>query len=234
MSIKTNIGRIKQELEVKDCKLIAVTKTKPAVDISQAYEAGVVDFGENKVQELVDKQEQLPKDIRWHMIGHLQRNKVKYIVPFVALVHAIDSYRLLKEINKQAKKAERTVQCLLQIHIAQEESKFGLSEQELYEIIEDKDFAKLQHVAVMGLMGMATFTENKEQMRKEFRGLKKLFEKVKLEELPPNMQMKELSMGMSNDYKIALEEGSTMVRVGSAIFGERNYPTKTPGPQRKP
>lgn len=223
MGIKKNIALFTATLLNKDCKLIAVSKTKPISDILQAYESGINNFGENKVQELSDKHEQLPEDISWHMIGHLQRNKVKYIAPFVALIHSVDSYRLLKEINKQGKKIDRVINCLLQVHISEEESKFGLSEQELYEIIQDEDFIKLHHVHIKGFMGMATFTEDKEQVRKEFRSLKNLFEKVKDEDLPSNMQMQELSMGMSGDYDIALEEGSTMIRVGSAIFGSRNY-----------
>ena len=173
---------------------------------------------------MVDKQKQMPKDIRWHMIGHLQRNKVKYIVPFVHLIHAVDSERLLKEIEKQAEKEERTVDCLLQMHIAEEETKFGLSEEELFEILRGEMLAKAKHIRIKGLMGMATFTENEEQVRREFRHLRQIFERAKADpQLPEHVQMQELSMGMSGDYQIALEEGSTLLRIGTNIFGSRNY-----------
>ncbi|MBS9522867.1 YggS family pyridoxal phosphate-dependent enzyme [Litoribacter ruber] len=221
MAIKENLQEIKNTFINPDCLLVAVSKTKPKEDLQEAYEAGIRDFGENKVQELVDKQPQLPSDIRWHMIGHLQRNKVKYIAPFVHLIHGVDSFKLLKEINKQAKKAERTIPCLLQVHIAEEDSKFGFDETELLQLIESGELKTLEHVEIKGLMGMATFTENEEQIRREFSGLKSLFDKLKTLPLPANMKMEELSMGMSGDYLIAQEEGSTMVRIGSAIFGAR-------------
>lgn len=224
MSVAKNLEELQAKLSTYPCQLVAVSKTKPVEVLKEAYEAGVRDFGENKVQEMVDKYEQLPKDIKWHMIGHLQRNKVKYIVSFVHMIHSVDSARLLKEIEKQARKEERVVDCLLQMHIAEEESKYGLSEEELLEILHGEMLAKTKHVRVRGLMGMATFTENEEQVRKEFKFLKQIFEKVKADtQLPENVEMKELSMGMSGDYQIALEEGSTMLRIGTTIFGERNY-----------
>jgi pyridoxal phosphate enzyme (YggS family) len=223
MSIAESIEKFKNVIENEQCTLVAVSKTKPAEDILQAYQAGLKDFGENKVQEMTEKFEQLPKDIHWHMIGHLQRNKVKYIAPFVYLIHSVDSMRLLKEINKQGHKVGRVIDCLLQIHIAREESKFGLDEGELKELLESQEFAGMSHVQVKGLMGMATNTDNIETIRDEFRSLKVLFEKIKSDYSLPNLQMQELSMGMSSDYLIAIEEGSTMVRVGSAIFGARNY-----------
>ncbi|MEK6481439.1 YggS family pyridoxal phosphate-dependent enzyme [Catalinimonas sp. 4WD22] len=224
MSVAKNLEQLQPKVSSFHCLLVAVSKTKPVEVLKEAYEAGVRDFGENKVQEMVDKYEQLPKDIKWHMIGHLQRNKVKYIVPFVHMIHSVDSARLLKEIEKQARKVDKTVDCLLQMHIAEEESKFGLSEDELFEILHGEMLAKAKHVRVRGLMAMATFTENEEQVRKEFKFLKQIFEKVKADtQLPENVDMKELSMGMSGDYQIALEEGSTMLRIGTTIFGERNY-----------
>ncbi len=223
MDIKENLSRLKKTLTNPDCLLVAVSKTKPIKYIQEAYDAGIRDFGENKVQELTDKQPHLPNDIRWHMIGHLQRNKVKYIAPFVHLIHGVDSYKLLKEINKQARKANRTIPCLLQVHIAKEESKFGFSEDELQDLINNKPVDELSHVKIVGLMGMATNTGDQNRVRMEFSGLKTLFDTLKSRDLPANFEMKEISMGMSGDYQIALEEGSTMVRIGSAIFGERNY-----------
>ena len=224
MSIKHHIAALKKELPA-NCQLIAVSKTQPADRIREAYDAGQRVFGENKVQELVPKYEALPKDIEWHMIGHLQSNKVKYIAPFVHLIHGIDSARLLEEVNKQGYKIQRVVNCLLQVHIAQEETKFGFSEKEIMDLLASSQLLQWKNVRVTGLMGMATFTENKQQVRNEFRALKTLFEKLKTHALPHNFFMDELSMGMSGDYKIAIEEGSTMIRVGTAIFGERNYPT---------
>lgn len=222
MNLKNNIEKILQQTQNKESLLVAVSKTKPIADILLAYQAGIRDFGENKVQELIEKQPDLPQDIRWHMIGHLQRNKVKFIVPFVHLIHGVDSFRLLKEINKQGKRINRVIPCLLQIFIAEEESKFGFSKEELYDMLQDPAMETLQHVKVKGLMGMATFTENQEQIRKEFKTLKDLFETLKSGPYKnPNFAMEELSMGMSGDYLIALEEGSTIIRVGSAIFGER-------------
>ncbi len=222
MSLKNNLAKITNQLEGKRCRLIAVSKTKPIEDIMQAYEAGIRDFGENKVQELIQKQPELPADIRWHMIGHLQRNKVKFIAPVVHLIHGVDSAKLLKAINKEGEKIGRKISCLLQIYIAQEESKFGFSKEELYDMLHDPAMAAMGYVAIKGLMGMATFTENPDQIRREFKALKDLFEALKQEQVTlPDFAMEELSMGMSGDYKIAVEEGSTMVRIGSAIFGER-------------
>lgn len=220
MSIAKNIIDFKKN--IGDCQLIAVSKTKPNEDLMEAYEAGQRALGENKVQELCDKAESLPKDIEWHMIGHLQRNKVKYIVPFVHLIHSVDSFRLLKEINKQAKKVERVVPVLLQVHIAEEENKFGLDEKELHELLDSEEFKNMEYVEIKGLMGMATFTEDTEKIRREFKFLKQLFDKIAQQHNDEKLKLTELSMGMSGDYEIAIEEGSTMIRVGSKIFGERN------------
>ena len=220
MNIKNNINNLRQSIP-PNCRLIAVSKTNSVEKIKEAYDAGQRSFGENRVQELTPKFEALPKDIEWHMIGHMQSNKVKYVAPFIHLIHSVDSYNLLEEINKQATKVNRTISCLLQIHIAEEESKFGFSEQEAFDLLHADSIKDLDHVTIVGLMGMATFTDDKSQVRKEFKGLKTFFEKLKSSNLPTNVLMKELSMGMSGDYQIALEEGSTMVRVGSAIFGER-------------
>jgi pyridoxal phosphate enzyme (YggS family) len=208
-------------LQGTPCKLIAVTKTKPVDMLLEAYEAGCKMFGENKVQEMVNKYEVLPKNIEWHLIGHLQTNKVKYIAPFVSLIHSIDSFKLLQEVNKQAQKANRTIPCLLQIHIAEEENKFGLSYEEAEALLQMPELTKMQHVKICGLMGMATFTENRAQIRKEFRGLKTFFDKLKNQSMPLNVEIHELSMGMSGDYPIAIEEGSTLIRVGNSIFGAR-------------
>jgi hypothetical protein len=221
MDIKSNLLAIKKSFKNLNCELIAVSKTKPIEDLKEAYEAGIRDFGENKVQEIQWKQAEMPEDARWHMIGHLQSNKVKYIASFVHLIHGVDSFKLLKEINKQGKKVDRAVPILLQIHIAEEENKFGFDLAELEEMIADADFSAFTHVKIVGLMGMATFTENQDQVRKEFRGLKSLFEAMKSRALPEFVEMEELSMGMSGDYQIAQEEGSTMVRIGSSIFGAR-------------
>lgn len=223
MDIKNNIKKIQDFLSGKPARLVAVSKTKPAYLIQKAYDEGLRIFGENKAQELSEKHEVLPKDIEWHMIGHLQRNKVKYIAPFVALIHSVDSLRLLKEIDKQAEKNDRIIDCLLQVHIAEEDTKFGLSEEELKEMLASPEFKALKNIRVVGLMGMATFTEDQDQIRREFKSLKNIFDKLAHLETPANVSMEELSMGMSGDYEIALEEGSTLVRVGSAIFGERNY-----------
>lgn len=222
MDIKNNIEEFKNYLSDKACKLVAVSKTKPSSMIKEAYDASHRIFGENRAQEMLEKYEELPKDIEWHMIGHLQRNKVKYIADFVDTIHSIDSPRLLKEVNKQAKKSDRIIKCLLQIHIAKEESKFGLDEGELFDLLTSDTYAEYKNVKVIGLMGMATFTEDEERIRNEFKYLKGLFDKAKETNLPDNTEMNELSMGMSGDYKIAIEEGSTMIRVGSLIFGERN------------
>ena len=212
MNIKTNITNILLDLDEK-VQLVAVSKTKPTNYIFEAYQAGQRIFGENKVQELIEKSANLPVDIQWHMIGHLQTNKVKYIAPFVSLIHSVDSKKLLIEIEKRAKQHERVIHCLLQIHIAQETSKFGLSENEALELLE----MKLANVSIDGLMGMATFTDNKQQIRSEFKSLKNTFEKAKRK----FHKLSILSMGMSGDYEIAIEEGSNMIRVGSSIFGSR-------------
>lgn len=223
MDIQANLESVKKSFINPDCTLIAVSKTKPLEDLQKAYEAGIRDFGENKVQEIQAKQPEMPADTRWHMIGHLQSNKIKYIAPFVHLIHGVDSFKLLKEIDKAGKKINRAIPVLLQMHIAMEESKFGFDRAELEEMLTSAEFTDLTHVKIEGLMGMATFTENQEQIRLEFRGLKQLFEELKNRNLPDFMKMTELSMGMSGDYQIAQEEGSTMVRIGSAIFGARNY-----------
>ena len=224
MSITENLKQIGSQLAPYQATLVAVSKTKPEADILAAYEAGHRHFGENKVQELAGKYEALPKDIHWHMIGHLQRNKVKYIAPFVHLIHGVDSERLLHEINKQGQKAGRTIACLLQVHIASETTKFGFSPEQALALTQ-QGMADLTHVQVTGLMGMATNTPDLEQVAKEFRGLKSLADKIENSTSSPQITMKELSMGMTNDYKIACAEGSTMVRIGSAIFGARNYQT---------
>ncbi len=221
MNIKTNINYLRQNLPA-GCTLVAVSKTQPIDVIAEAYAVGQRVFGENKVQELVPKHEALPKDISWHMIGHLQSNKVKYIAPFVDCIQSVDSVKLLQEIDKQARKNNRTIRCLLQVFIASEETKFGFSEEEVRELIASGGLGELHNVSITGLMGMATFTDDEAKVRREFRKLKLFFEALKKENLPPNMQMTELSMGMSGDYPIAVEEGSTIVRVGTAIFGERN------------
>ncbi|MDP2041611.1 MAG: YggS family pyridoxal phosphate-dependent enzyme [Algoriphagus sp.] len=222
MNIKANLEFVKKSFVNPECKLIAVSKTKPLEDLREAYKAGIRDFGENKVQEIQAKQPEMPADTRWHMIGHLQSNKVKYIAPFVHLIHGVDSFKLLQEINKQGKKIDRQLSVLIQMHIAEEESKFGFDQAELEEMFASKEFSELTHVKIQGLMGMATFTDKQDQIRKEFRGLRQLFENLKNRNLPEFVEMKELSMGMSGDYQIAQEEGSTMVRIGSAIFGSRN------------
>lgn len=201
--------------------LVAVSKTKPAEDLQIAYDTGQRIFGENKVQELTEKYEVLPKDIEWHFIGHLQSNKVKYIAPFVSTIHAVDSLKLLKEINKQAKKNDRVISCLLQFHIADEESKFGLNLEEAQQILSSNEFVELQNISIVGVMGMATFTDDEEQIREEFRTLENYFHVVKSHFFKYNDAFRHLSMGMSGDYKIAIEEGSTMIRLGSSIFGSR-------------
>ncbi len=225
MSIKSNIKELLAELSGSNAKLIAVSKTQPIEKIREAYAAGQRLFGENKAQEMIIKYQELAKDIDWHMIGHLQTNKVKYIAPFVSLIHSVDSEKLLEEIDKQGKKAGRLIPCLLQVHIALEETKFGFSSDEIVALLNAPALLNLKNIEIRGRMGMATFTENKETIREEFRLLKKLFDQLKEHKLPLNASMKELSMGMSSDYHIALEEGSTYVRIGTAIFGERNYST---------
>jgi len=222
MSIKENLTHI-QNLVGDKATLVAVSKTKPNEDILEAYEAGQRIFGENKVQELAAKYESLPKDIEWHMIGHMQSNKVKYIAPFVQLLHGIDSAKLLKVVQKEGVKCERKVPCLLQVHIAEEESKFGFSEAELVQLLTDELIESLTHVDVCGVMGMATYTDDESQIRKEFGQLKTIFDNLKKTVFANQDSFKEISMGMSGDFEIAIEEGSTMVRVGSSIFGHRNY-----------
>lgn len=199
--------------------LVAVSKTKPIADIMEAYDYGQRNFGENKIQEMEAKWREMPKDIRWHMIGHVQRNKVKYMAPFVSLIHAVDSLKLLKEINKEAKKNNRIIDCLLQIKIAAEETKFGMDAAEAEKLIFTEETANLANVKIVGLMGMATFTEDQKQLSEEFQRLKKTYDQFRKK----NSALQILSMGMSGDYKIAIENGSNMIRVGSAIFGERNY-----------
>jgi PLP dependent protein len=219
---RDNYTTIINDLKVKGVTLVAVSKTKPAESIRELYELGQRDFGENYVQEVVEKQAQLPQDIRWHFIGHLQTNKVKYIAPFVYLIHGVDSYKLLAEINKQGLKYNKVIHVLLQVHIAQEETKFGLNENELEQIFNQNEskLSELLNIQIEGFMGMASFTDNNEQVRKEFRYLKSLFDKFRHMQTP-NCNLNTLSMGMSGDYDAAIEEGSTMVRIGSLIFGER-------------
>lgn len=222
MSVTKNLAEVRQHIP-DSVQLVCVSKFHPAEAIEEAYEAGERVFGESKVQELCGKYERLPKDIHWHFIGHLQTNKIKYLVPFVELIHGVDSYRLLTEINKQAVKINRQVRCLLQVHIATEETKFGFSEQELLDMFTAEEWKSLNNIQICGFMGMASFTDNHEQVRKEFRSLTNLFKRIQADFMADQPAFKELSMGMSEDYQIAIEEGSTMVRVGSSIFGVRNY-----------
>jgi len=217
MSISENLLKIRADLP-DEVVLVAVSKTKSAEEILQAYSIGQRVFGENRIQEMVEKHDILPKDIAWHMIGHVQRNKVKYMAPFVSLIHGVDSLKLLKEINKQGEKHGRKLSCLLQVHIAEESSKFGFNSEELEASTASGELDNLEYVSVSGLMGMATFTSDMEQVRREFKGLKRLFDNLR-ENLP---ELDTLSMGMSGDYKIAIQEGSNMVRIGSSIFGARN------------
>lgn len=228
MAIKDNLLDIKASLP-SHVTLVAVSKTKPVEDLMEAYHAGQRIFGENKIQEMTEKWQQMPKDIEWHMIGHVQSNKVKYMVPYVKLIHGVDSLKLLKEINRQAVRWRKNVDCLLQIHIAEEETKFGLDENELEELLNSEEFKKMTNINVIGLMGMATFTDNQEQIKREFDYLKSLFNKYKSlktdtsdsELAKQNCQLNTLSMGMSGDYQLAIDCGSTMVRIGSSIFGSR-------------
>jgi len=217
MSIKENLSSVLKTIP-DSVTLVAVSKTKPVSDLQQAYDEGQRIFGENRVQEMTEKWERMPKDIQWHMIGHLQRNKVKYMAEYVTLIHGVDSPRLLKEINKQAEKYHRTISCLLQVHIAEEETKFGFDEQELIDLVNTQEFKGYKNVKLVGLMGMATFTEDMNQVRREFKSLQSLFKKLKINYPDFNT----LSMGMSGDYQVAIEEGSNMVRIGSSIFGSRN------------
>lgn len=216
--IKHNIFNFKKNIP-ENVTLVAVSKTKPISDLQEAYDAGQRIFGENKVQEMVEKYDALPKDIQWHMIGHLQRNKVKYMAHFVNLIHGVDSFKTLEEINKQATKHNRIIHCLLQARIAKEETKFGLPFDEISAILTSKEFAALKNISIVGLMGMATFIEDETQIASEFAALKKLFDEQKLN----NPSLEILSMGMSGDYEIAIKNGSNMIRVGSAIFGHRKY-----------
>lgn len=224
MSIADNISNLKKETGSSNVKLIAVSKTKPADVLMEAYNAGQRVFGENSVQELVEKQEQLPKDIEWHLIGHLQSNKVKYIASFISLIHSVDSLKLLQEIDKQAAKNKRIIDCLLQIYIADEETKFGLGFDEAIELLRSEEFAALKNVRIVGLMGIATNTGKEKQLKDEFYELHTFFKGLKTSFFRKEDSFKELSMGMSSDYKIAVEQGSTMVRVGSLIFGQRLIP----------
>jgi pyridoxal phosphate enzyme (YggS family) len=220
MSIAQNLKDIQSQLP-EHVILVAVSKTKPNRDIMEAYDAGQRIFGENKIQEMVEKHEHLPRDIQWHMIGHVQRNKVKYMAPFVSLIHGVENFKVLKEIDKQAAKHNRIIDCLLQIKIASEDSKFGMMPSEAKEIISSVEFSELKNVMITGVMGMATFTDNQAQIKKEFCDLKSIFENLKLINTN-NCQMETISMGMSGDYKLAIEASSTMIRVGSSIFGSRN------------
>lgn len=218
VDIAQKLEEIKSEIGAK-VTLVAVSKTKPESDITEAYNAGHRIFGENKIQEMTDKYENLPKDIEWHMIGHVQSNKVKYMAPFVKLVHAVHKMKLLKEINKRAKENDRVIDCLLQVKIAEEDTKYGMTAEEIEALLKDERLQGFENVRIKGLMGMATFTDDKEQLKREFSSLQKLYHKLEKQE--PYFET--LSMGMSGDYKVALEYDSNMIRVGSSIFGERNY-----------
>lgn len=218
MSIKENLQQIKSTLP-EHVTLVSVSKTKPVSDLMEAYDAGQRIFGENKIQEMAQKHEEMPKDIQWHMIGHVQTNKVKYMAEFVSLIHGVDSLKLIKEINKQAKKYNRVIDCLLQIKIAEEDSKFGMSYEDASALLQSDDLLDFQNIRITGLMGMATFTDDTAQVESEFKFLKSTFDKLsKL-----NAELKIISMGMSGDYMLAIDSGSTMIRVGSSIFGARNY-----------
>ena len=221
MSITQNLTEIKSQLPAH-VTLVAVSKTKPIADLMDAYTAGQRIFGENKIQEMTEKWEQMPKDIEWHMIGHIQTNKVKFMAEYVNLIHGVDSFKLLEEINKQAKKHNKIIDCLLQVHIAEEETKFGLNEEELEEILNkiQNDNSEFENIKIVGLMGMATFTDNQSQIEKEFKHLKAIFDKHRQLETS-NLKLQTLSMGMSGDYQLAISCGSTMVRIGSSIFGGR-------------
>ncbi|MHC5354544.1 YggS family pyridoxal phosphate-dependent enzyme [Myroides sp. LJL115] len=223
MNVVENLNKIKSELP-QNVTLVAVSKTKPNELILEAYQGGQRIFGENKIQEMTQKYEDLPKDIQWHMIGHVQRNKVKYMASFVSLIHGVDSFRLLKEINKQAKANNRVINCLLQMFIASEDTKFGLDKAELFEILDSQEFKEMENIQIKGLMGMASFTQDKAQVRKEFENLHTIFVQTKEQYTNQhNISLDTLSMGMSNDFTLAIECGSNMVRIGSSIFGNRNY-----------
>lgn len=217
-----NYDAIQAELKAAQVTLVAVSKTKPVSMIQELYDAGQRDFGENKVQELMEKMPQLPANIRWHVIGHLQKNKVKFIAPFVHLIHSVDSLELLAEINKHGAKNGRVIPCLLQIYIAQEDTKFGLNQDELIQLLDSQELKAMQFIEIRGLMGMSTMTDNQEQIRLEFRGLKLLFDKIRDQYFINKPYFSILSMGMSSDYRLAIEEGSNMVRIGSLLFGSRN------------
>jgi len=226
MSIAENIDQVKANLPVQ-VQLVAVSKTKPAALLMEAYARGQRAFGENKVQELAWKFDELPKDIEWHFIGHMQTNKVKYIAPFVHLIHGVDSFKLLKTIDAEAKKVNRIIPCLLQFYIAEEETKFGLSMDEVTEMLKSAEFLQLKNIQISGVMGMATYTDDENQIHKEFASLKTIFDTLKSAYFSESPEFCEISMGMSGDYRIAVEEGSTMVRIGNTIFGERNYNSGT-------
>ncbi len=221
MSIKENLKHIYSTIP-ENVTLVAVSKTKPVSDLMEAYNDGQRIFGENKIQEMVEKYEQMPKDIEWHMIGHVQTNKIKYMAPFVNLIHGVDKFKTLKEVNKEGKKNDRIIKCLLQIKIAEEDSKFGMSADEASDILQSKEFSELTYVCVMGVMGMATFTDDQKQIKSEFSYLKTTFDRLKAISTE-NFKPEIISMGMSDDYPLALTCGSNMIRVGSRIFGERNY-----------
>jgi pyridoxal phosphate enzyme (YggS family) len=221
MSIADNIKSLKKETTEINVTLLAVSKTKPAADLQEAYDAGQRLFGENIVQELVEKQEQLPKDIEWHLIGHLQTNKVKYIAPFISMIQSVDSIKLLQEINKHAEKSKRVIDCLLQIYIADEETKFGLGFDEAIELLRSEEYAALKNIRIRGLMGIATNTDSEKQVKDEYYELKTFFDGIKLSFFRKEDSFDTLSMGMSSDYKLAIEQGSNMVRLGSTIFGGR-------------
>lgn len=220
MNIKENIQELRKGIS-ENVKLVCVSKFHSEDIIMEAYDAGERNFGESRVQELVAKYPNLPEDIQWHFIGHLQTNKIKYIAKFVSLIHGVDSFRLLKGIDRHAKRADRVVKCLLQVRIADEDTKYGFTPDELREMLEDKEFLELENVEIAGLMGMATFTDDKEQVRSEFQFLKRLYDEIKEKYFAGKSSFQELSMGMSDDYPIAIEEGSTMIRIGTAIFGKR-------------
>ncbi|MCO5947857.1 YggS family pyridoxal phosphate-dependent enzyme [Mucilaginibacter flavidus] len=221
MSIAENIKSLKKETELINVTLIAVSKTKPVEDVLEAYNTGQRLFGENMVQELVEKYEQLPKDIEWHLIGHLQSNKVKYIAPFISMIQSVDSLKLLQEINKHAEKHNRVIDCLLQVYIADEETKFGLGFDEVIELLRSEEFTALKNVKIRGLMGIATNTDNEKQIKDEYYELKTFFDGIKQSFFRKDKSFDTLSMGMSSDYKVAIEQGSNMVRLGSTIFGQR-------------
>lgn len=221
MSIQQNLQDIRATVP-EGVTLVAVSKTKPVSEIMEAYNAGQRIFGENKIQDMVEKEAEMPKDIEWHMIGHVQRNKVKYMAEFVSLIHGVDNFKLLREIDKQAKKHDRVINCLLQIKIAEEDSKFGMTSADAQDILKSEDTLKLKNVCIVGVMGMATFTDNQQHIEKEFKKLKSIFDELKELKIT-DCQLKTISMGMSSDYQIAIDCGSTMIRVGSSIFGERNY-----------